>query len=119
MKKIIRKTNYHQHTAKAANLLLVFALTFTMILFGVVLYQGTASAELSQTFLTTNSLSITEIQKYLIVGFKKQSEGDAVNLQNGEFGADREVLSTGGTSPTGASFPTINNHKWFKNQKSN
>jgi len=51
--------------------------------------------------------SITEIEKYLIIGFKKKDEGDAVNLQNGEFGADREVLSTGGTSPTGASFPNI------------
>ncbi|WP_293160325.1 GEVED domain-containing protein, partial [Okeania sp. SIO2C9] len=39
---------------------------------------------------------------------KSQDNGDAVNLQNGEFGADREVLSQGGTSPTGASFPTIN-----------
>lgn len=54
------------------------------------------------------SLSTNEIEKYLIVGFKKQSEGDAVNLQNGEFGADRQVLSQGGVSPTGASFPTIN-----------
>ncbi|NET14977.1 MAG: hypothetical protein F6K08_20160, partial [Okeania sp. SIO1H6] len=61
-----------------------------------------------ETFLTTNNLSIDEIQKYLIVGLKSQDNGDAVNLQNGEFGADREVLSQGGTSPTGASFPTIN-----------
>lgn len=52
--------------------------------------------------------STDEIEKYLIVGFKRSADGDAVNLQNGEFGADREVLSQGGTSPTGASFPTIN-----------
>lgn len=51
--------------------------------------------------------SVNEIEKYLIVGFKKRNEGSAVNLQNGEYGADREVLSTGGTSPTGASFPNI------------
>ena len=52
--------------------------------------------------------SINEIEKYLIVGFKDSAHGDAVNLQNGEFGADREVLSTGDhDSPTGASFPNI------------
>ena len=56
----------------------------------------------------TMTPSSTEIEKYLIVGFKRQADGDAVNLQNGEFGADRQVLSQGGTSPTGASFPTIN-----------
>ena len=33
--------------------------------------------------------------------------GDAVNLQNGEFGADQKVLSDGNTSATGASFPNL------------
>ena len=62
--------------------------------------------------------SVTEIRKYLIVGFKKSSEGDAVNLQNGEFGADREVLSDGGSSSTGASFPTLQSvfdQRWSPN----
>ncbi|QDT68234.1 hypothetical protein MalM25_11540 [Planctomycetes bacterium MalM25] len=69
---------------------------------------GVAASECSAATILPTGLSTTEIEKYVIVGFKKQSEGDAVNLQNGEFGADREVLSQGGTSPTGASFPTIN-----------
>ena len=62
--------------------------------------------------------SVTEISKYLIVGFKKSSEGDAVNLQNGEFGADREVLSSGGSSSTGASFPNLQSvfdQRWSPN----
>jgi hypothetical protein len=41
----------------------------------------------------------------------KDISGDCVNLQNGEYGADQDVLSTDqcgrGTSPTQSSFPTM------------
>lgn len=72
------------------------------------LLLGFASGPALAAQILPSGLSTNEIQKYLVVGLKRQADGDAVNLQNGEFGADREVLSQGGTSPTGASFPTIN-----------
>lgn len=43
--------------------------------------------------------SATEINKYLIVGMKKSGNGDAVNVQNTELGADRQFLSDGSSVP--------------------
>ena len=52
---------------------------------------------------------VNEIQKYLIVGLKDDNSTEAVQLSNVELGRDGEVLSTGGTSPSGdVSYPTIN-----------
>lgn len=56
--------------------------------------------------------STSNMENFLIVGMTCQSTGgDAVNLQNGEYGADQDVLSTDqcdrGTSLTDSSFPTM------------
>ena len=55
-----------------------------------------------------SGLSTHNIEKFLNVGLMhKGSNGDAINCQNGEFGADLEVVSTGGTSAKGASYPNL------------
>jgi len=41
--------------------------------------------------------SSSEIEKYLLVGMKDSANGDAVNIQNSEIGADRQLLSDGST----------------------
>ncbi len=41
----------------------------------------------------------TELDKYLIIGNQSQENGDAVDIQNTEIGADREFLSDGSSSP--------------------
>lgn len=43
--------------------------------------------------------SHTEIDQYLIVGMTKSANGDAVNVQNTELGANRKVLSNGSAAP--------------------
>jgi hypothetical protein len=56
----------------------------------------------------------TELQKYLIVGNKSSSRGDAVNVQNTELGADRKFLSDGNSAPNTAAEGGPNTRDVFK-----
>ncbi len=57
---------------------------------------GAVSTAPAYAFSLTPPTS-TEIDKYLIVGMKNSENGDAVNVQNTELGADRQFLSDGST----------------------
>lgn len=69
---------------------------------GVALASGIAVsclvfAPLAAQAFSFNPPASTEIDKYLIVGMKKSANGNAVNVQNTELGADRQFLSDGGS----------------------
>ncbi|MEM1313648.1 MAG: hypothetical protein AAGI51_03785 [Pseudomonadota bacterium] len=59
-----------------------------------------ATTAMSMTLLCSGAQAVTlpgasEIEKYLIVGMRRSGIGEAVNIQNTEIGADRQVLSDG------------------------
>lgn len=68
-----------------------------VVLSGAIALGGLASIAADAQAFSLTPPSSTEIGKYLLVGTKKSANGDAVNVQNTELGADRQLLSDGGS----------------------